>query len=125
YENESYFGPIYTELSDTNLDRPSHYSKKFRLEEGALYFSATVGLDSSNWRLCVLDGPQRHRLVTDAHEAGGHFNWYRSYLSLADQYYWPRIFKHVKRHVLTCHSCQVSKSSHLANAGMLEPLPVG
>lgn len=55
---------------------------------------------------------------------GGHNGEYKTYLRLADDWYWEGMRKTVTEFVRHCVICQRQKASHQQPAGLLQPLPI-
>ncbi|CAI7828354.1 unnamed protein product, partial [Closterium sp. NIES-54] len=72
------------------------------------------------WR-CYLTGAD----VTEAHDGvtSGHFGVEKTRHQLQRYYYWPEMLTDVQRHVASCPTCQVMKSSWKQPAGQLQPIP--
>jgi len=51
---------------------------------------------------------------------GGHAGVAR----ISTQFFWPRMYKDVKRHVQHCLTCQKAKSSTVLPQGLLQLLPI-
>lgn len=130
--SDNYFGEIYTTLKegDDNAVIPKHirhYIKHYRLIDGLLYFTTTVGSDNNAWRLCIPKIPTiRNKLCNDAHEppTSGHFGPYKTYFLLAQTYYWPHMFKDIRRFIQSCDNCQRCKTGSAGTDGLLQPLDI-
>lgn len=67
----------------------------------------------------------REQLFRLAHDSLGHFGFDKSYASLKDCYYWPRMRAELEgAYVPGCADCQRNKSRTTKAAGPLHPLPV-
>ncbi|CAL9217877.1 unnamed protein product [Arabidopsis halleri] len=66
------------------------------------------------------------QLLKEHHDTpiGGHSGVLRTYKRLARQFFWPSMHRIVKEYVASCDVCQRAKSSSLAPAGLLQPLPI-
>ncbi|CAL9242305.1 unnamed protein product [Arabidopsis halleri] len=66
------------------------------------------------------------QLLKEHHDTpmGGHSGVLRTYKRLARHFYWPSMHRTVKEYVASCDVCQRAKSSSLAPAGLLQPLPI-
>ncbi|KAF1315199.1 reverse transcriptase, partial [Globisporangium splendens] len=51
-----------------------------------------------------------------AHPSGGHLGREKTFLSLSRDYYWPHMYKWVRKYVRTCEICQRAKPSGSAQA---------
>ena len=68
----------------------------------------------------------RKKLLAEFHDSklAGQSGVLRTYKRLAQQFYWPNMYKDVQDYVSTCAICQKTKSEALAPAGLLQPLPI-
>ncbi|KAF1316229.1 reverse transcriptase, partial [Globisporangium splendens] len=84
---------------------------RFRVHNGLLYYAVEQG-DTA--RVVVPnDEGLRHRLLCEYHDSpsGGHLGREKTFLSLSRDYYWPHMYKWVRKHVRTCEICQRVKPS--------------
>ncbi|CAI7793637.1 unnamed protein product [Closterium sp. NIES-54] len=67
----------------------------------------------------------RELLLQEAHDGvtSGHFGVEKTRQHLQRYYYWPEMLTDVQRHVASCPTCQVMKSSRELSAGQLQPIP--
>ena len=56
---------------------------------------------------------------------GGHQGIDRTYNSIRQKYFWPRMFAHIETYVKTCTTCQRIKVNRHAQRAPLQPLPIG
>lgn len=56
---------------------------------------------------------------------GGHQGIDRTYNSIRQKYYWPKMFADTENYVKSCTTCQRIKVSHHGKHAPLQPLPVG
>jgi len=64
-------------------------------------------------------------LFTLAHDALGHFSFYKTYGSLHNTHYWPNMQRDLEEgYVKSCPDCQHNKSSMTKLLGPLHPLPI-
>lgn len=132
YARDRYFGEIITALKEGVEENMApkhirHYIKHYRLVDHLLYFTATVGSDNISWRLCIPDTKFiRDELCYEAHNTptSGHFGPYKTYYLLSGKYYWPYMFKHVKKFVGSCDTCQKCKTGSAGTDGLLHPLNI-
>ncbi|KAL4590109.1 hypothetical protein LXL04_003029 [Taraxacum kok-saghyz] len=91
---------------------------KFSLVDNRLYYKHKLVIHSSS--------PWVARLLNEFHcsPTGGHSGFYRTYKRISVNIYWFGMTKSVKRFVQECDTCQRYKSSTLAHAGLLHPLPM-
>ncbi|KAF1334914.1 reverse transcriptase, partial [Globisporangium splendens] len=96
---------------------------RFRVHNGLLYYAVEQG-DTA--RVVVPnDEGLRHRLLYEYHDSpsGGHLGREKTFLSLSRDYYWPHMYKWVRKYVRTCEVCQRVKPSGSTQAP-LRSLPV-
>jgi len=76
-------------------------------------------------RLCVPNCSIREVLVREAHSAGvmGHFGIQRTYDTVSQHFYWPKMKKLIEKICATCLACLRAKSK-VHNHGLYTPLPV-
>ena len=130
--DDAYFGEIVTALQieggETAIPKHiRHYVRHYKLVDGLLYFTTTVGSDSNNWRLCIPNTPRlRNKILTEAHEppTSGHFGPYKTYFTLAQNFYWPRMFKDIMSFIRSCDNCQRCKTGRAGTDGLLKPLDI-
>ncbi|KAF1331706.1 reverse transcriptase, partial [Globisporangium splendens] len=96
---------------------------RFRVHNRLLYYAVEQG-DTA--RIVVPnDEGLRHRLLYEYHDSpsGGHLGREKTFLSLSRDYYWPHMYKWVRKYVRTCEICQRVKPSGSTQAP-LRPLAV-
>ncbi|KAF1333232.1 Pol protein, partial [Globisporangium splendens] len=84
---------------------------RFRVHNGLLYYAVEQG-DTA--RVVVPnDEGLRHRLLYEYHDSpsGGHLGREKTFLNLSRDYYWPHMYKWVRKYVRTCEICQRVKPS--------------
>lgn len=102
-----------------------NHIKHYKLEEDLLLFNAIPGQDE--YRVCVPNyGDLRTKLTANVHDlpTGAHFGYLRAYEVLQRQFYWPKMFRSIKRYVASCLLCQKSKPSTQLPQGLFKPLEV-
>ncbi|KAF1326182.1 Pol protein, partial [Globisporangium splendens] len=93
------------------LSRTRSRVHRFRVHNGLLYYAVEQG-DTA--RVVVPnDEGLRHRLMYEYHDSpsGGHLGREKTFLSLSRDYYWPHMYKWVRKYVRTCEACQRVKPS--------------
>jgi hypothetical protein len=82
-------------------------------------------LNNGRYRF-VVPPPLRRLLLAEAHDSklGGHFGVDKTYGTLAEAFYWPRMYQDVLRYVTTCNTCQLNKPYNRAPAGQLRPIGI-
>ena len=109
YPVDKLFAPV--------IENPERYPL-FQFEEGLLFFEG---------RLCIPanDRVSREKLLQIHHDdAGNHHAVDKTRKSITTDYYWPGIQRDVELYVKSCTSCARNKSSTLAPAGFLHPMPI-
>ena len=68
----------------------------------------------------------RGQLLQEFHDSkvAGHSGVLRTFKRLAQQFYWPSMYKNIQDYIQQCATCQKTKSETLAPAGLLQPLPI-
>ena len=76
-------------------------------------------------RLCIPAGSTRDFLIWELHGGGlaGHFGITKTLSALEDRYYWPHLHRDVRRLIVRCSICTISKLTK-QNSGPYLPLPV-
>ena len=109
-------GDEYTiQLSRTAQNQPGGF---YKLRDGLIFYKTRV--------VVPRDQEIHHKLLVEFHDSklAGHSGVLRTYRRLAQQFYWPNMYKDVQDYVSTCEICQRTKSESLAPAGLLQPLPI-
>lgn len=125
YPQDPSFSTIYNTLKD-NLPVPkaikNHISHFEINHEGLLLFSTNK---DDIQRTCI-PLPCRNDLIHNSHDlpTAGHLGLLRCYLNLQRLFYWPNMFRHIKKYISSCVTCQKSKPSTKLTQGLLKPLPV-
>jgi hypothetical protein len=67
----------------------------------------------------------RESIFRIAHDALGHFGFYKTYASLRNSYFWPNMRKDLENgYIPSCIDCQRNKNSTTKPTGPLHPLPI-
>jgi hypothetical protein len=68
----------------------------------------------------------RKKIMIEFHDSklAGHFRVLRTYKRLAQQFFWPNMYRDVQDYVSTCEICQKMNFEALAPAGLLQPSPI-
>ncbi|RVW76696.1 Transposon Tf2-8 polyprotein [Vitis vinifera] len=76
--------------------------------------------------LVVVPTALRGQLLQEFHDSkvAGHSGVLRTFKRLAQQFYWPSMYKNIQDYIQQCATCQKTKSETLAPAGLLQPLPI-
>ncbi|GBG87866.1 hypothetical protein CBR_g46022 [Chara braunii] len=75
--------------------------------------------------LCIPEDQQlRTLLMSECHDARGHFGFLKSYAALSQRFFWKEMRSEMLRYVETCELCQRNKVQHKPPPGLLKPLPI-
>ncbi|KAL5552361.1 hypothetical protein UlMin_002537 [Ulmus minor] len=68
----------------------------------------------------------RNQLLQEFHDSkmARHSGVLRTFKRLAQQFYWPSMYRSVQDYITHCEVCQRTKTETLAPAGLLQPLPI-
>lgn len=93
----------------------------FKMDDGLLYWQVS----DKPRRLCI---PARYvkKLLHNVHDSagsGGHFGLQKTYQSLVDRVFFPRMYTAVRRYVKSCATCLRVKPTRQM-FGLLQPLPL-
>ena len=79
----------------------------------------------SERRICVPTSV-RADLLHEYHDlsVSGHVGIEKTYASLSSNFYWKGMYKDVTVYVNSCDTCQQSKPTNAAPAGLAQPLPI-
>ncbi|KAE9186043.1 hypothetical protein PF002_g25990 [Phytophthora fragariae] len=96
---------------------------RYSVVEGLLYYQVDGGDEP---RILVPnDEDLRHRVLYEAHDTplSGHLGWEKTYTSVVRNFWWPHMYKWVRKYVQTCETCQRVKPAPSASASLMS-LPV-
>ena len=90
----------------------------FVVENGQLLYKGRIVLPPST--------PFIQDILKAYHDGpvGGHSGELKTYLRVAQEYYWQGMRKAITNYVKACAICQQSKASSQSPAGLLQPLPI-
>ena len=97
--------------------------KRFSLNGGLLYYA--VDTDEAPRIVVPLDDSLRTRILFEYHDSplSGHLGREKTFLSLSKDFYWPHMYKWVRKYVRTCEVCQRVKPAPVSQAP-LHPLSI-
>ncbi|GBG65889.1 hypothetical protein CBR_g54180 [Chara braunii] len=76
-------------------------------------------------RFCIPEDQQlRTLLMSECHDARGHFGFLKSYAALSQRFFWKEMRSDMLRYVDTCELCQRNKVQCKPPSGLLKPLPI-
>ena len=78
-------------------------------------------------RLCIPnDKALRLQILHDHHDApiAGHLGIDKTYASIANLFFWPKMSQNIKSYIKSCDECQRNKPSSRAPSGLLQPLDI-
>ncbi|KAF1329279.1 Retrovirus polyprotein, partial [Globisporangium splendens] len=78
-------------------------------------------------RLVIPDDEDlKNRVAYENHDVvtAGHPGYFKTYVAVQKKYYWPRMYKFIKRYVNTCELCQRNKARQMKPPGLLNPLEI-
>ncbi|GBG59534.1 hypothetical protein CBR_g49794 [Chara braunii] len=109
------FGPIVRNLQADPNSEPG-----YALSSDLLY-TCSRGEE----RLCIPhDQRLRTLLMSECHDARGHFGFLKSYAALSQRFFWKEMRSEMLRYVDTCELCQRNKVQRKPPLGLLKPLPI-
>lgn len=90
----------------------------FTVDQGHLLYKGRIVLPP--------DSPLVQDVLWAYHDSpiGGHSGEFKTYLRVAQEWYWLGMRKCITNYVRACPTCQQSKSSAQSPAGLLQPLPI-
>jgi hypothetical protein len=112
YTSDEDFGSVWNNISNQG----NSAEKEYVLRDGFLFYKS---------RLCIPRGSFREFLITELHGGGlaGHFGHDKTFATVADRFYWPRMRRDVHTVVDRCQVCQINKGTKQP-AGLYMPLPI-
>ncbi|KAE9334981.1 hypothetical protein PF008_g13704 [Phytophthora fragariae] len=98
---------------------------RYSVVEGLLYYQVDGGDEP---RIVVPnDENLRHRVLYEAHDTphSGHLGREKTYTSVARNYWWPHMYKWVRKYIQTCETCQRVNAPSASAPLMSLPVPAG
>lgn len=93
-----------------NLNAAQRFFKLARLyviHDDKLFRKKGILKDQSQPVEVILDKKKQQALLTQNHDELGHRGHFGTLHTIAKRFYWPRLSADVRRHIQTCHTCQV------------------
>lgn len=116
YQDDVYFKEVLQEIESGKT------VAGFVLEDALLY-KTDVGAER---HLCVPRIPEiLSEIMQELHDEplAGHFGYHKTYEAAKKRYYWPRMWREVRRYIQSCDKCLRNKPL-AKNQGLLQPLPI-
>src|SRR5690349_20292209 len=84
-----------------------HHGSSVRLNQGGIEPMEIDTFDAPRF-VVQLDDDLRARIIHEYHDSAssGHFGRDKTYLALSRDFYWPHMYKSVRKWVRTCETCQ-------------------
>lgn len=82
---------------------------------------------SNNRQTLVVPARRRAAVLLSCHDAplgGAHLGFMRTYRSIQNRFYWPKMRKEIKKYVASCLACQRRKALNQRREGLTQPLPI-
>ena len=99
---------------------------RYSIDQGMLCYSTDM---EDTPRIVVhYDEELKYRILYEAHDTAvsGHLGREKTYSSVSQYYWWPKLYKWVSTYVRTCETCQrVKPSAHAAAPLASLPIPSG
>ncbi|GBG79281.1 hypothetical protein CBR_g29431 [Chara braunii] len=109
------YGPIVR-----NLQADPNFEPGYAMSSDLLYTYSR-----GEQRLCIPEDQQlRTLLMSECHDARGHFGFLKSYAALSQRFFWKETQSDMLRYVETCELCQRNKVQRKPPLGLLKPLPI-
>ncbi|GBG77025.1 hypothetical protein CBR_g23351 [Chara braunii] len=109
------YGPIVRNLQADPNSEPG-----YAMSSDLLY---TYGIGEE--RLCIPEDQQlRTLLMSECHDARGHFGFLKSYAALSQRFFWKEMRSDMLHYVETCELCQTNKVQRKPPLELLKPLPI-
>ncbi|UYV79051.1 K02A2.6-like [Cordylochernes scorpioides] len=119
-ENDPYIAEIIRNISQPSLTKQDN---KFKIVKGILY---RKNYDPTGQPLLlVVPRHLRMEILSDLHDAptAGHLGFAKTYDRVKRRFYWPGLYRSVKRYVGHCQDCQRRKGVPQLPPGYLKPIP--
>lgn len=121
------FGPVWQALSRGAAGNDM-YPDFFLDPDASLLFRCvgTGGGTADAYRVCVPTQAIRREVLKEMHDApaSGHFGVDRTYIRLAQHFFWKSMRPDVEAYVSSCSTCQVNKAYTAQRRGIPTPLEV-
>lgn len=122
---EAVITPSFLDKVKAAYSSDSDYSNKEFTSK--LRYDDAAGLWFYHDRMAIPDDRRLRLLIMkECHDvpSAGHMGVDKTFASVVRRFWWPRMYRQVKRYVTTCPTCQRCKPENRRPAGLLQPLPV-
>ena len=128
------FKDIYAYLNDGSLpDNPKsakriiYESGQYQIDDGVLLHfyepRRSKSTDKEPIRQLALPKVLRNDILNSFHDSA-HFGVDKTFYSIRQFYYWPKMYQDVKDYIISCESCQVNKRDYNYKPAPLQEMPV-
>ncbi|GBN68925.1 hypothetical protein AVEN_24228-1, partial [Araneus ventricosus] len=119
--NTSQFKDPKLNIIRENIFKTGYY-KNFEIRNGILY-KRNYDLLGRNW-LLFLPKLLREHILKSFHDAptAGHIGFAKTYAIIKGKFYWPGVYRSVRRYVSHCNDCKRRNSPQQRPAGLLQPI---
>lgn len=121
---DEHLANILKALESNNHEQAAYWSGKGYLLNYGLLYRYNPDSDSDNAQL-VMPQQEWANVMANYHDdpAAGHYGAEKTYLRIAQRYYWPGMRKYIEAYTKNCLACQRYKPSNLKPAGLVQTTP--
>lgn len=97
---------------------------KYSITDGLLYYQTR---EDEEQRLVIPDNEDlKNRVIFENHDVvtSGHPGYFKTFIGVQRNYYWPKMSKYIQRYVRSCEQCQRTKARQMKPPGLLNPLDI-
>jgi hypothetical protein len=124
YQEDAYFAPILNALEHP-AQEPNPGIKN-RVSHFQLSGKSLLLKTDGRLRICIPDKAEWGvEILHDHHDApiAEHLGIDKTYLGIAQHFFWPRLSKDIKSYILSCDQCKWNKATNQGLPGLLQLLP--
>ncbi|TID24773.1 hypothetical protein CANINC_002981, partial [Pichia inconspicua] len=127
YRKDEFYGKIY-DIPKNKKPVPveiHHHIKHYEYRDEVLYYRTLLTQPCT--RVVIHSGSDLvRRLIKNAHSGvdAGHFGTFKTYLNLADTFFWKNMLPSIRNFCNRCKVCQWTNSNTQKLQGLFMPLPV-